>query len=288
MRLLLAVRRLILMSAILAGTTVVEASPASASYIGNQQFNMCGADTEVDKCPAERTTKPAQLVWWWVANSSTKPWIVTVNEVCDTQWTYLLHSTRMPSLGYSAFRSVTKYNAGTGCGNYGNGIFLLGTPDSAAGSGFNTAYTNQSSTTEIRKMLCQRMNSVIGQYAGCVTHLAPTTSSSSTTATQQANEGEGWVTTNYYAIPRFVGGDFNLTPSTSGMATWIGSAGGYKDTDPGLNPTFRLSLTTTASPTKKIDYLLADKSHFPYAPNASRDCKSDYSDHCYLLGNHQF
>lgn len=262
--------------AVAAGVVTATALPAEAGYIGSQQFNMCGQKVG---CPARLTTKPSNLVWWWVSNSSVQPWVVTVNEACDLQWNDLTPKMTASGVDYKAFRSRTLWVGGD-CGYFGNGMYLLGTQDTSAGSGFDAEYTLQdTSTAERRKMRCQRMNSILGQYAGCVTHL------DADVATSQSNEGEGWVTTNYFSIFRFVGGDFNLTPSQSGMQTWIGSSGGYKDVDPNLAFTHS---TLTTSLTKKLDYLLGDKSHFPKTPTASRDCKSDYSDHCYLLGNHQY
>lgn len=175
------------------GSAVVAQTPASAGYIEVQQYNICGQDQD---CPNEFGTAQMNLVWFWVNAAATLPWVVTLNEVCSLAQ-YNDFKSQMATKGYTGNFNTTK-SIGGSCGSFGNAIFVLGTPSPT--TPYVKQYNAQDGTPEVRKMMCLRVNSVLGYYAGCVTHL------DNDYALQQSTEAQTYVTNTFGSIFRLVGG----------------------------------------------------------------------------------
>lgn len=233
----------------------------------HHQFNIAG------KTQHNGGLVSANLVHYFVSTANPKPWVVTLQEVCSTQYTTL--ASQMGQLGYTArFATTRNFSSPASCSSYGNAMFLLGSsaPNGPIPSNVEELYSTSGS--EPRKYECQRMTGLLGLYTACNTHI----DFQSNVVDLQSEELHTLMNWFYPNDRRIVGGDFNQVSPPP----WETD---YRDVDPYGSRTYPVS----PSPVARIDYVFGHQAHFPTLRSVwGPYCDSFYSDHCYVAGSYQF
>ena len=270
-------RRIISVIVIVVGMASAGAVPAkAATNIYAQQFNTCGKICNIDE---GFNLRPVDMVDYLEAVSNPKPVFITLNEVCQSQWSELVNKRGFNQLaggrGYAYYFTITRTQGlPIACGGaFGNVLFIKGTPQ---GAPVELPFSHQDTSgmyPETRKIICEKTN-VFLILSACSTHFDPDGSYPSTQSTDAYNI----VQSNYSGQRRFVGGDFNTTSPPNWPST-------YWDVDLllGMRPTH--SVENGATPTRKIDYIWGDQSHLNGVPSGYPACNMwPTSDHCHLSG----
>lgn len=279
-------------SATLAGTAVwvvSEVEPAAAADFPIHDFNLCG-----NRCNGS-DFDPVNVVAFLVLNANPRPVVVSLQEVCKSQFDEIQF--RLANGGYGAGSGrliVTKTQGlAAGCGGqYGNAVFALGTYSSEQLRTFTAQDNNPCSLAaghECRKAICVRYTTAfIGAFVGCSTHLSP---NRQTTAAQQALEFlpivNGWYTTDR----RMLGADFNQLPLEPELDGWYSAwqeADGNTATDRSLCSQLQNCPThDTGFSDEKIDFIWGRTNLFIRlgATYTTRDrVEGSGSDHWYFRG----
>lgn len=191
----------------------VPSDPAAAAGVNYRihEFNMCGWKAA---CPtAQGSPLPAYLVVDRVKGSSPKPVFVFVNEVCFNGNQSGVIASGLASSGYTAAYGVAVGSGSGVCGGsgFGNMVLALGTPVSAV----QHNYANQDGDNETRNVICRKVNTFLGVWGGCATHLE----NHWMRAIAQMNElySVGALGGNSF---RVIGGDFNNEPHWPQFDQW--------------------------------------------------------------------
>jgi len=240
------------------------------------------------------TNPPAQVLGFSVTASSNRPWIITLNEVCDLQYLYIAQA--LVPLGYDgvfaksngtqdgvpspiAGHPFQAVNCGTGpgkTGRFGNATFFLGVKAGAQGVLY---YSQQIPGGDVRNLVCVPVNTFFGQRQECNTHLDPNAIPTQPGTTQIAQDNTAaWIASTHASQGNkvTVGGDRNMTPWRS----WPGS--GFVEIDT-ASPKLRTYSNTALM--YKLDWIWAGPGHWSL-PGAARYCPPvqapPISDHCML------
>ncbi|MGB6059993.1 MAG: hypothetical protein WBF71_17185 [Microthrixaceae bacterium] len=150
-----------------AGLMAALPATASATDIPVYHWNMKGGCPDVGGNPVDDGNcgglEAANHLINRVINASSRPWHITLNEVCTPQFTQM--KAYLQTVGYSGVFTVT--NPSTNCGEHGNAVFTLGVP--AVAKSWNLP--SQTGEPDIRKITCLPMATLLGNRKVCVSHL---------------------------------------------------------------------------------------------------------------------
>lgn len=260
-----------------AGAVQIVAPSAAAYDIPVLQWNMQGG------CSGQHCGQntPAQFLAFLIGQSTSKPWVITLNEVCLHHNTYL--SSVLPAMGYTGEFRPTNWSTGSACQQHGNAVWYLGAyvPNSRS----HTLFTSQTGEADIRTLSCVKSDIFGTRRAFCVTHLTNGTSSVKHAQDEQAFN---LMNANYSSINRMIGADRNWEcPKGIGSnacprgVNWAGEWADYKDVDPNL-----LDTHPTPNPNRKIDWFRTSSLGTTGASSPGPTCGiSGYSDHCMVGGS---
>jgi hypothetical protein len=226
--------------------------------------------------------------------AASKPWVITLNEVCDRQFAEIF--TRFYPAGYQMIFAKTNGIPGTptsspisghpfgsvNCrslnqvsGQFGNAVLMLGNYNSRS----DYYFANQLGGDDVRAMSCMVVD-LFGIRKGCVSHFDKTGTygAPGTVTVAQDNTTKWLFTLSSNAGERItLGADRNTTihgPWTS--FTEIDTA----------SP--KLRTHSNASPAYKLDWIFGGAGHGPVV-GMTRYCApvapNPISDHCKLMGN---
>lgn len=234
------------------------------------EFNLAGwQQNNGNVAPADRLVAA-------VTNASPRPVAVALSEVCSSaditkpgQWQRV--QTGLAALGYASFFAPsTTSPLGPRCDSFGNAVALLGIATSTS-----RTYATQfpTTTSERRNIVCARGFTPVGELAACSTHLVPNRSTNTATE-QQASEALQWVQATFTAVPRLVGGDFNLRAADLALDGW------YSDSYEG-DASNRIDPQATRDSGIKNDYVFANKASFAANSTAIVTSAAESDHHLY-------
>jgi endonuclease/exonuclease/phosphatase family metal-dependent hydrolase len=209
------------------------------------------------------------------------PHTVSLNEICFKDVIDVKNNTgyAQPALYEAAIRPECDLYQGRR--SFGNAAFVVGAaPMSGYEREFNGQHVNDLTKDhpERRGMACAWAQTYVGRLVSCSAHL---TNQSASSASSQAGEYAFlWATTagTSGVSLSVLGGDFNFTPSSGHMPTYINS---------NFERIVSLYTHSTPSPTRTIDYMLVKNPNYTgqvQTPGTNRWCDSTHSDHCYIWG----
>lgn len=239
------------------------------------QFNIYGGN---GNATTGYNTTVAPAIVSSVQSRSGSPIGLSLNEVCENQYNYIVWYLTAAGYGYSFDHTVSLGNflgsqVGTtwpiaSCGSwYGNAVAVKGARSGGGANWYSSSIQGPSSYGEQRNWICIRASGP----TICSSHLA--TGASSYTASQADV---------YRSVANFVAGsgvfaagDFNTTPSVTTLA-W--ALGGFAEADAANNfPTFQSGATN-----QKLDYIW--RKNFGGYPYDAYIYNSPHSDHHWYQG----
>lgn len=161
------------------GLTIADAPPAhAAAVVRIHEFNMSGWVMHGGSI-SDGLDSYIQSKVQASHNGGQAPWIIALNEVCESQYVDLVNNRGFNPGGFGVrnYFVVTKYSVGPACGNYGIAIFTGGVPNAGGwpASWFEYMYPDPSmqyqGSSERRKLLCNRSIIFPYEYVACTTHL---------------------------------------------------------------------------------------------------------------------
>lgn len=264
--------RIALLTLIATAGSLLAASPADAAVTRKvDTLNICGR-----RCNAllNKTMAPVDMLDYLEAIASPKPAIITLSEVCVSQYVELVNNRGFNQTGTGRgyayyFQAVDSGTwLGTNCGNqFGNVLFIRGSNLSAP---FEQQMPTQgSSGTD--KVICVTSTYGTLQMVGCSTHL----DANRDISYLQVAELEDIITWFFNNQRRFVGGDFNSTSRRDWPTLYLEG-----------DPSSRYTWNTEVGVTQKIDYTWANRAHQQGTPSSTVGCNTwPTTDHCYLSSN---
>jgi endonuclease/exonuclease/phosphatase family metal-dependent hydrolase len=237
-------------------------------------YNLCGAACRPGAHPTANATNAINLArYFFVADDAEA---LLLQEICLAQlddlvaglsggWSWVFVAARQETPTCDADTEGRTW--------YGNAILHRGSFTDYDGWRLsNPGRDCTTPTVECRVMVCAFVDgSAAGSYGNCNTHL---THNSTSVAQQQANEYLWNATVYLGGVPRWIGGDFNLSPSEL--------PGGYQA------PWRQLVLGNTIpapTPNRQIDYIWARGMTGYGLRNIDCSFQTQHSDHCYTAGS---
>jgi hypothetical protein len=264
-----------------------DAEPADAYLAHYWQWNIFGT------CAGGNCGNlyAAQVLHFNVASNADLPFVITLNEVCDRQFSYLF--AQLGAMGYRLRYSKTNglpgppaantppvyapfqaVNCGTnnGTGQFGNALAMLGTESSRPADYYYPA-NKQTAADDWRSLSCMSTGTFFGVRKACVTHIDPGPSDIRFAQDDTAAFISTLTAANEYLV---VGADRNTTITLN----WTS----FTNSDPSTpwKPTW-----LNVSPTLKLDWVFGGPGHGafwsldPYCPP---NHSPKISDHCMVRG----
>jgi hypothetical protein len=169
--------------------TGIEPAAAGAEDARMHTYNVCG-----HKCNGGAVPGANDLPVWF-AGQSPGPWIISINELCFSQYQDLENRLEPAPKNFRGFFQTTKStNLSFACGGaYGNAVFAIGAPaggkpDDVPQVDVKYAAANQTSTSELRGILCNLMSTLVGSFVACSTHLTPEDDPTASRQLQEARD----------------------------------------------------------------------------------------------------
>jgi hypothetical protein len=282
--------------AVIPAATTLEVGLAGEASAGNEpvwHWNIYGTCAGAGNCG---DYAPVDVLQWFYTAAASKPWVVTLNEVCDRQFADLY--ARFYPVGYQMIFAKTNGVPGTptsspvaghpfgtvNCrtlnqisGQFGNAVMMLGSYSSR----YDHYFVNQVPGDDVRAMSCMVVN-LFGLRRGCVSHLdkeAAATFGAPGAYTIAQDNTTHWLFNYFSSVGERVtlGADRNTTIH----GPWTA----FNEIDT-ASP--KLRTHSNASPNYKIDWVLGGPGHGQVA-GTTRYCApaaaKPISDHCMLMGN---
>ncbi len=229
-------------------------------------------------------SQPTDVIVASVAGAgASKPWVITLNEVCGRQFSdlflrlapapygYILRFAK--SNGWAGVPSGSQFdhvNCGEGTGGlggeFGNAVLMLGWDQSYPSDYY---YPGQAPDVDQRVFSCLRVATFFGYRRGCVTHLNP-------------GEGQETYAKNAFDL-HILTGDKVILGADRNTTNW-GVFGSFPEVDT-ASP--KLRTFYNGNPDKKYDWVFGGPGHGTVAGTwryCSPNSVTPTSDHCMLLG----
>lgn len=270
---------------IAATVTTSSAQPASAQAVPGidwMQYNMFGrSGHQGGAAPANRVIAHVNFM----TNRGDPPVAVSLQETChrigSTTSQAQIITTQLS--GYTtAHQGLVFLDPATDplCTRYGNMLMMLGPRTGTNGPTWGS-YFVLPDLGEDRGILCGRAN-LFGWHTACTTHLTPPSSVPGGAQAQQTsvvNSYSYFTHTQYPASGRYLGGDFNMTPSQMTFVSPNPYAFGLIEADDCCNsPTFE-----HPGADRKYDYSFVPRSL--YSSSTATIWSTPESDHLLLEGH---